>query len=77
MQDEVLYATNHLVKQKYIAERPKTLEVGEACPGRIATWVGWEIIRKYSERHPNISLPVLMETAESASLFSESNYRPI
>ncbi|MEQ9592317.1 MAG: gliding motility lipoprotein GldB [Cyclobacteriaceae bacterium] len=77
VQDEVLYATNHLVKQKYIAERPKTLEVGDACPGRIATWVGWEIIRKYSERHPDISLPRLMETAESANLFTASNYRPL
>jgi hypothetical protein len=41
VEDEVLFATSHLVKQKYISERPKTVEVGELCPGRIGTWVGW------------------------------------
>lgn len=77
VQDEVFYSTSHLIKQKYIAERPKTLEVGEKCPGRIATWVGWEVVKKYMEEHSSVSLPQLMETSDAEKIFRESRYKPM
>lgn len=77
VEDEVIYATSHLVKQKYVAERPKTLEVGEKCPGRIATWVGWEVVKKYMDSHDNVSLPQLMENPDAGTVFRESKYRPL
>ena len=77
VQDEVFYATSHLIKQKYIAERPKTLEVGEKCPGRIATWVGWEIVKKYMSEHEEISLPQLMTNSNAGEIFTQSRYKPI
>jgi hypothetical protein len=77
VQDEVFYATSHLIKQKYIAERPKTLEVGEKCPGRIATWVGWEVIKKYMSEHKEISLPQLMANPNASEIFQQSRYKPL
>jgi hypothetical protein len=76
VEDEVLFATSHLVKQKYIAERPKTVEVGEECPGRIGTWVGWQIVKKYMELHSDVTLPQLMKMSDAARLFRESGYKP-
>jgi len=76
VEDEVIYSTSHQVKQRYIAERPKTLEVGEKCPGRIGTWVGWQIVKKYMKSHPEVSLPQLMQTENANQIFKESGYRP-
>ncbi len=76
VEDQVLFATNHLVKQKYISERPKTVEVGEQCPGRIGTWVGWQIVKKYMASHTNISLPQLMQMQNAPQLFNDSGYKP-
>ncbi|HRI77891.1 MAG TPA: gliding motility lipoprotein GldB [Cyclobacteriaceae bacterium] len=76
VEDEVLFATSHLIKQKYIAERPKTIEVGEQCPGRIGTWVGWQIVKHYMETHSTISLPQLMQMKDAQRLFKESGYKP-
>lgn len=76
IEDQVLFATSHLVKQKFLAERPKTLEVGEECPGRIAQWVGWRIVNAYMERHPAVTLPELMNTSDAQKLFKESGYKP-
>ena len=76
VEDQVLYATSHIVKQKYIAERPKTVEVGEQCPGRIGTWVGWQIVKKYMETNSNVTLPQLMEMQNASQLFKESGYKP-
>ena len=77
IEDQVLYATSHVVKQKYLGERPQTLEVGEKCPGRIAQWVGWQIVNKYAETHPKMTLPEVMNVANADKLFKESKYKPV
>lgn len=76
VQDEVLFSTSHLVKQKYLAERPKTIEIGEECPGRIAQWVGWRIVESYMREHPDTTLPELMAMVDAGKLFKESGYKP-
>jgi len=76
VENEVLYSTSYQIKQKYIAERPKTLEVGEKCPGRIGTWVGWRIIDAYAERHPEMTLAAIMDMPDAEKIFKESKYRP-
>jgi hypothetical protein len=76
VQDEVLFSTSHLVKQRFLAERPKTIEVGEDCPGRIAQWVGWRIVEKFMEEHPEMSLSQLMQTSDAPRIFKESGYKP-
>lgn len=76
VENEVLYSTSHQIKQKYIAERPKTLEVGEKCPGRIGTWVGWRIIDTFAERHPEMTLVEMMNLTNAEKIFKEAKYRP-
>lgn len=76
IEDQVLYSTSHVIKQKYLGERPKTIEVGEKCPGRIAQWVGWQIVKQYAEKYPDTTLPALMEEANAEMLFKKSGYKP-
>ncbi len=76
LEDQVLYQTSHQVKQKFIDERPKTIEVGEKCPGRIGTWVGWQIVNAYMERNPETTLPQLMALPNADKLFKDSKYKP-
>ena len=76
IEDEVLYSANHVMKQRFLGERPTTIEVGEKCPGRIGQWVGWEIVNSYAKNHPDKTLPELMEMVEADKLFKESRYKP-
>ena len=76
VQDKVLFETSHMVKQRYLGERPKTLEVGEECPGRIGQWVGWQIINSYMNAHPDVTLPELMQNDDAQQIFKESQYKP-
>ena len=76
IEDQVLYATSHVVKQKYLGDRPKTLEVGEECPGRIGQWVGWQIVNSYARNHADLSLPEVMRMESAQNLFKESKYKP-
>lgn len=76
IESQVLYATSHKIKQDYLGERPVTIQVGEKCPGRIGQWIGWQIVNKYAEKHPQLSLPALMQEADAQKFFRESAYKP-
>lgn len=76
IEDQVLFSTSNQDKQKYIIDRPKTLEVGEKCPGRIGQWVGWRMVEQYSETHRDVTLPQIMSFPDAAKLFNDSGYKP-
>lgn len=76
IESQVLFATSKKVKQDYLGERPTTIQVGEKCPGRIGQWVGWRIVDKYAETHPDITLPQLMALDDAQQIFRESKYKP-
>ena len=77
LENEALFETDHIIKDKFLSERPKTYEIGENCPGRIGRWIGWRIVQKYMERHPEVTLPQLMEMTDAQAIFRESKYKPI
>lgn len=75
VEEELLFENNHMVKKKYIDPRPKTYEIGEKAPGRIGTWLGWQIVKKYKEEK-DLSLVEVMKQRDPRALFNESKYRP-
>ena len=76
VENEIIFDKSHELKRKYIEERPKTYEIGNAAPGRIGTWVGWEIVRAYMARNEEVSLQELMSKSDAHELFRESKYKP-
>ena len=77
VESQVLFSTNHKVKQDYLGDRPVTIQVGEKCPGRIGQWIGWQIVKKYADDHPQSSLPELMRADNAQKIFKESAYKPL
>jgi gliding motility-associated lipoprotein GldB len=76
LDNELLYNTNTFIKQKYLSERPKTFEIGDKCPGRIGTWLGWKILNQYADRNPSLSLHDIMKKNNAQEVFTKSKYRP-
>lgn len=77
LENELLFETSNMLKDKFLSERPKTYELGENCPGRIGRWVGWKIVNKFMDQHPEMTLPQLMQTDDAQRIFNESKYKPI
>lgn len=75
IQNELLYETNHTIKQKFLAERPNVYEIGDKCPGRIAVWLGWQIVNAYAEK-TGISVQELMVETDHNKIFTQSGYKP-
>ena len=73
--NSLLFKKDELTKTKYLGERPKTPEIGPACPGSIGRWLGWVIVNQYMAQNPNINLTKLMANQEANKLFLASGYR--
>jgi len=75
LQNDLLYVTDPAITKDYMNDGPKTTALGEASPGFIGQFVGWQIIKKYVEKQENVSLRQLMET-DAKSIFQQSKYKP-
>lgn len=76
LQKNLLYNSQPLLIQKYVAERPNVPEIDKTCPGRVGNWVGWQIVRKYMADNPKVTLAQLMATKDAQRILTDSHYRP-
>lgn len=75
VQNELLYETNHTIKQKFLGERPNVYEIGDKCPGRIGRWLGWQIVNAYAEKS-GVTVQELMNETDANKIFNQSAYKP-
>jgi len=75
LQNNQLFTTDPSFIQLYLGEAPDTQGFGEASPGNIGQWVGWQIVRTYMEKHPETTPLQLMEM-DTRTIFNESKYKP-
>ncbi|MCC9136448.1 gliding motility lipoprotein GldB [Pontibacter silvestris] len=76
LEKSLLYEKAPFLLQKYMGERPNTPEIDATAPGRIGVWVGWQIVKAYMNRHPEVTLPQLMAETDFQKIFDQSKYRP-
>ena len=72
---KLLFSSDKNVKAKYLDDRPKTTEVGPACPGSIGRWLGWRIVDSYWKQKPKTTLAKILTDPEANRLFLDSGYR--
>ena len=77
IQNELFFEKNHLIKNKYINERPSVYEISPRHPGRIARWLGWKIVSGYMTKNKQKSLESLLYEKNYMMIFNESNYKPL
>ncbi|MFM2327316.1 MAG: hypothetical protein RIR31_1518, partial [Bacteroidota bacterium] len=75
VQNNLLQTIDNNVIKNYIGESPKTQELGDASPGNIGTFAGWQIIKRYMKKYPETSLQKLMAT-DADTIFQEAKYKP-
>jgi len=75
LQNNFLYSIEPAVNKNYMQDGPKTEELGDASPGFIGLFVGWQIVKKYMKKNSNLSLGELIEM-DSRKIFEESKYKP-
>jgi len=70
-----LYTKDPLTLQNYIGEAPFTQSLGPQSPGNIGQWIGWRILKKFTEKNPSMSVADIMKT-DARKILEEAKYKP-
>lgn len=75
IQNNLLYITDPLQTRDYVNDGPKTEALGEASPGNIGQFIGWQIVKKWMGLQDKITLQQLLATP-AKQIFEEAKYKP-
>lgn len=75
VRNNYLQLSDKNIIKNYVGEGPKTQELGEAAPGNIGSFAGWQIVKKYMAKNPSASLQQLI-AKDNEQLFQEAKYKP-
>ena len=75
VQNNLLQTVDENVIKNYIGESPKTQDLGDASPGNIGSFAGWQIVKKYMQKNLEITLQKLM-AIDADTIFQEAKYKP-
>lgn len=71
-----LFSTDMQLIRKYMNESPFTAPVSQDSPGRLGTWIGWQIVDNYMNNNTNVGLKDLINENNSQKILENSGYRP-
>jgi gliding motility-associated lipoprotein GldB len=77
MQEQLLYSTDSKLTSRFINTAPFSkfyLEIDNESPGRVGTWVGWQIVRSYMNNN-DVNLQQLLQM-DPIEIFQNSKYKP-
>nr|MBA3898864.1 hypothetical protein [Bacteroidota bacterium] len=72
---KLLFSSNSRDIMKFINEGPFSPGFHKESPARIGVWVGWQIVKAYMDRQPEVDLEKLLET-DAKTILKESKYKP-
>jgi gliding motility-associated lipoprotein GldB len=78
LDENLLYETDYNKIKKFIDVAPFTSGIGEnneAAP-RLGLYEGWQIVKSYMDKHPDITLPQLMANTDPQQILTDSKYHP-
>jgi gliding motility-associated lipoprotein GldB len=78
LEENLLYETDFQKINTYLNEAPFTPGLGEhneSAP-KLGVWTGWQIVRQYMEKHPEVTLPQLMADGDAQKILNGAKYRP-
>ena len=74
--NEDINSINPTTIQTYIGEAPFTQTLSqESSPGNIGQWIGWQIIKKFVEKNPDMKPEEVMQT-DPKKILEEAKYKP-
>ncbi len=74
--EDLLYSSRMRDVRKLVEHSPNAPGMPPEAPGRVANWIGWQIIKSYMQRHPDSSYEDLLQIKDSQQILNRSKYKP-
>lgn len=75
LDNELLFDSNRQMIRSFIGEAPFTSVFGRGSAPRTGAYTGWQIVRDYMRRHPEVTLAELMQQSDARHILHQSRYR--
>lgn len=75
VKNDLLFSTDPGTTRDYMNDAPITQAFGKESPGAIGQFVGWQIVKKWMDKHEKTTLAALINT-DSKTIFEEAKYKP-
>ena len=74
--EKLLYEVSYQRIRSYVADAPFSVGMPRKSPSRTGSWIGWQIVRAYMRRHPEVSLEQFVQLRDADALLRESRFKP-
>jgi len=71
-----LFSSDIMLIRKYMNDAPFTNPISQESPGRLGTWIGWQIIDSYIQNNKNLTIQELIKENDYSKILEKSNYKP-
>lgn len=73
---KVLYEPLSPRNMKIVTAGPSTDNVFRESPGQIGNWIGWQIVKSYMKRNPDLTLKDLAQQDDAQAFLEKAKYKP-
>ncbi|MFW6019974.1 MAG: hypothetical protein ACOCPM_05270 [Bacteroidales bacterium] len=74
--EELLFSKDRSKIKNFVDDGPFTSTISKDAPPRIAEWLGWQMIRKYMDENPEVTMRDLLQDKNSRKILKKSKYKP-
>ncbi len=78
IEKELLYNTDSKLIRRFLDPSPFSkfyLEIDNQSPGKIGRWIGWQIVKSFMKKNPEVKIEDLILKSRQ-ELFIKSGYKP-
>lgn len=76
IESKILYSTNMREYMKFLNDGATTSGFPKETPARIGYYIGWQIVKSYMEKYPQVTLAQLCGEQDGQKILVESKYKP-
>jgi hypothetical protein len=73
---KLLYNAGYTDYHKFINEGPSTNGFPKESPSLLGNWIGWQIVRKYMDENPGVTVKQLFLEQNAQKILTDSKYKP-
>ncbi|MBS4035798.1 MAG: hypothetical protein KGZ85_15145 [Ignavibacterium sp.] len=74
--NELLFTQDRQIIRKFVGDAPFTAVFGHESAPRAGVWFGWQIVREFMRRNPDISIQQLLLELKPQEILNKSAYKP-
>ncbi len=76
VKSSMLYETNWGKILRYVNDGPEATGMPKESPGNVGTWLGWQIVKAYMAKHPEMQMDALFAKSDAQAILQEAQYKP-